>query len=282
MKHSFSISEALSFGWNTFKKNWKFWTIAMIFAMAIGGSFGGLNDSSSSRDNDNQKQITSIRDEMIVRDELMLEQNKLNEYPIIETPRGEKSNESLGWALAGVLMLLALPAIILAVLAAMFSAVVLNCLNMGHDKLCLDAVRGNELRYETLLSIVDIKKSLKYLSAGFLYFLIVFIGFFLLVVPGIYWAMKYQFFYLGIVDKNYGIFDSFKYSARLTAGVKFKLLGYALLVGGLFVVGLLALFIGAFFVAIVVSLSSIYIYETLRKQLEEENVSTEAVQVAVN
>ena len=40
MKKTFSISEAISFGWNTFKSNWKFWIVAF-FIFAVGSSMGG-------------------------------------------------------------------------------------------------------------------------------------------------------------------------------------------------------------------------------------------------
>src|SRR3990167_4527856 len=41
MNKTFSISEAISFGWNTFKSNWKFWVLA--WGLAFMSTMGGAN-----------------------------------------------------------------------------------------------------------------------------------------------------------------------------------------------------------------------------------------------
>ncbi|HEX7444847.1 MAG TPA: hypothetical protein VF300_00510, partial [Methanothrix sp.] len=59
-----------------------------------------------------------------------------------------------------------------------------------------------------------------YLVAGFFYGLMVVIGLLLLIVPGIYLGLKYQFFGYLIVDRGMGPFEALKESGRLTDGAK--------------------------------------------------------------
>ena len=59
---------------------------------------------------------------------------------------------------------------------------------------------------------------LKYLAAYIIYSLMVFIGFMLLIVPGIYLGLKYQFYGYLIVDKRLGPIEALKESSRMTSG----------------------------------------------------------------
>jgi uncharacterized membrane protein len=59
-----------------------------------------------------------------------------------------------------------------------------------------------------------------YVVAGFIYGLMVAVGLLLLIVPGIYLGLKYQFFGYLIVDRGMGPFEALKESGRLTDGAK--------------------------------------------------------------
>ncbi len=52
----------------------------------------------------------------------------------------------------------------------------------------------------------------------------------LLVVPGIYFFLTYYFFQYFIIDKSFGIRESFKSSSKITKGVKWELFGFFLIV----------------------------------------------------
>ncbi len=67
--------------------------------------------------------------------------------------------------------------------------------------------------------------------AGFLIFLFLFsLTTLLLIIPGIYYFITYYFFQYFIIDQNYSIRKAFKESNKITKGVKWKLLGFHLLV----------------------------------------------------
>jgi hypothetical protein len=52
----------------------------------------------------------------------------------------------------------------------------------------------------------------------------------LLIIPGIYYFLTYSFFEFFIIDKNLGVRNAFKQSYICTRGVKWKLLGFFLIV----------------------------------------------------
>jgi uncharacterized membrane protein len=69
----------------------------------------------------------------------------------------------------------------------------------------------------------------KVLFGSFLYSILVQIGLLLLVIPGIYFMVKYQYFmYVLIENPDIGIWDSLVESGRITKGARWKLLAYFL------------------------------------------------------
>lgn len=103
----------------------------------------------------------------------------------------------------------------------------------------------------------------RYFLASVLYGLIVIGGLILLIVPGIIWALKYQFAVYFIVDKDMAITDAFKRSRAITQGHKWNLFGYAIIQGILNAIGVLALGIGVLITAPVTMLAYAKIYRTL-------------------
>jgi len=61
---------------------------------------------------------------------------------------------------------------------------------------------------------------LNYVIASIAYGLMVMVGFLLLIVPGIFLALKYQFYGYLITDRGMGPIEALKESGRLTEGAK--------------------------------------------------------------
>lgn len=108
---------------------------------------------------------------------------------------------------------------------------------------------------------------LRYLGASILYALLVALGLVLLIVPGIYWGLKYQFVIYLVVDKDLGIREAFKRSGEMTTGVKWPLLGYAVLQILINYAGLLLFGVGLLVTAPVTMLAYAKIYRDLQKNL---------------
>jgi len=104
---------------------------------------------------------------------------------------------------------------------------------------------------------------LNMLVGSILYGLLVLAGFILLIVPGIYWALKYQFYGFLIVDQNMQPVDAIKRSGHMTQGSKWHLLGFWLAAFGVNLLGAIACGIGLFVTFPLTYLAHAHIYRSL-------------------
>lgn len=118
----------------------------------------------------------------------------------------------------------------------------------------------------------------RFVGASILYGLIVVAGFILLIVPGIYWAIKYQWFGYCIVDQKLGPVQALKKSAQMTDTVKWQLLGFGLVVTGINILGFLCLFIGLFATIPTTLLATAFVYRKLSGQTETAPATAPVVQ----
>ena len=110
----------------------------------------------------------------------------------------------------------------------------------------------------------------RFLGASVLYALMVGVGLFFLVVPGVYLALRFQFFGFCIVDRDAGVMDSFRQSTRITHSVKWKLLGFGILLLLINILGLLCLFVGIFATVPTTMMAMAAIYRKLLEQTQFE------------
>jgi uncharacterized membrane protein len=110
------------------------------------------------------------------------------------------------------------------------------------------------------------EETLSYVGASILYGLMVVLGCLLLIIPGIYFAIKYCFYGFLIADKKLGAIDALKMSGQMTAGVKWLLVGFGFATFGIILLGALALGIGLFVALPVVSLALVFVYRSLYDQ----------------
>ena len=104
-----------------------------------------------------------------------------------------------------------------------------------------------------------------YILGSLLYILIVIGGLILLIVPGIIWAIKYQFYGYAIIDKKMNAFDAINESGRITQGHKWTLLGLFFANLGIVILGFLCLIVGIFAAIPVVELATAFAYRTLSR-----------------
>ena len=108
----------------------------------------------------------------------------------------------------------------------------------------------------------------RFVGGSILYGLIVVAGFILLIVPGIYWAIKFQWFGYCIVDQKLGPINALKKSAEMTQTVKWQLLGFAFVIAGINILGFLCLFIGLFATVPTTLMAYAFVYRKLVSQTE--------------
>lgn len=109
----------------------------------------------------------------------------------------------------------------------------------------------------------------RYVGTAILYGLIVLGGFFLLIIPGIIWAVKFSLCCYFVIDKGLGPIEALKASSRTTMGVKWELFGFGIVCGLINFLGLLCLIVGIFAAYPTVLVASALVYRQLLAQTPE-------------
>jgi uncharacterized membrane protein len=146
-------------------------------------------------------------------------------------------------------------------------------IGMGLIKIALRFCDNEKGKFTDLFSCFPL--FFKYLFGSILYTLIVFVGLILLIIPGIIWGIKFQFFPYFIVDKGLGPIESLKKSSEITKGIKWDLFLFGLLLLGINLLGALCLLIGLFATIPTAMVASAFVYRKLLAQIPES--STEQI-----
>ncbi len=137
-------------------------------------------------------------------------------------------------------------------------------------KISLDILNNKKTSIKKIFQIPNFN-IIKFLLGNMIYTILVFLGLLAFVLPGIYFAIKYFFVPILIVDKKMGIFESAEKSSEMTKGVKWELFAYFLILSFasflIVLAGIFVLIIGVipaiFFVSWVSSFASLHIYKKL-------------------
>jgi uncharacterized membrane protein len=149
-------------------------------------------------------------------------------------------------------------------LFSVLSWFVQTAIGLGLLEVMLEAADGKNPAFNTLFSKIDIVLILKYFAASIIVGFAVVGGFLLLIIPGIIVANRLSLVGFVLVDKkNIGPVDAVKESWRITEGNVWNLIGLGLYSIGITILGLLALFIGIFVSAAVVTMSQAFAYRKL-------------------
>ncbi|MHB8842151.1 MAG: DUF975 family protein [Candidatus Aquicultor sp.] len=122
----------------------------------------------------------------------------------------------------------------------------------------------------------------KFLVSSMVYALIVSVGSLLLVIPGMIWAIQFQFFGFFVID-GAGPIEALKKSSQMTKGAKVDLFVFGLLLYVLNLVGELALLVGLFITVPMTLIALARVYRNLSANTDPEataEVETGATPVA--
>jgi uncharacterized membrane protein len=134
-------------------------------------------------------------------------------------------------------------------------------INMAQVRIGLKFCDGEVADFPDMVS--DYHRFLDFLVGSILFFLIVFAGFLLLIIPGIYWAVRYQFFSYLILDQGMSPVDAIKRSGQITRGSWWHIFVFMLAIWGITVLGFLACCVGILFAIPVVVVAVAYVYRSL-------------------
>jgi len=156
--------------------------------------------------------------------------------------------------------------VLLLIIALVFF--ILNIIiTMGAIKITLKFHDGQKGKIADLFSCLDL--FFKYLLSSIVYGLIVLGGLILLIVPGIIWGIKFQFFGYFIVDKGLGPIEALKQSAKITKDAKRTLLLFGLLSGLINLLGVLLLLVGLFATVPTIMMAKAFVYRKLLGQVNK-------------
>ncbi|MDR2234458.1 MAG: hypothetical protein LBE56_15200 [Tannerella sp.] len=116
--------------------------------------------------------------------------------------------------------------------------------SLGYTKNLFQTLDGEEPQFSAYGR--QSKKIITWSIASIIYAVIVLIGLSLLIVPGVYLAIRLQFFAAAIVDEDAGIIASLKRSWEITKGQTLSLFVLLLIYKGLIILGLALIGIGIF------------------------------------
>lgn len=105
-----------------------------------------------------------------------------------------------------------------------------------------------------------------YLLGSLFYGVIVVLGMLFFIVPGIYLAIRYGFYWYAILDGHKSLGAAFAESARITHGVKWKLVLFVFTAFGVSILGVLLLGVGILVAIPLISLASVHLYRVLLAQ----------------
>jgi uncharacterized membrane protein len=111
-----------------------------------------------------------------------------------------------------------------------------------------------------------------FLLTWVLYALIVSVGLLLFIVPGVIWGLEFAFAGYLVVDQKLDPIQALRASRQLTDGVKGPLLGFALLLLGLNLLGVLAFGIGLLVTVPASYLAGAWVYRRLQQRAEQRHI----------
>ena len=118
-------------------------------------------------------------------------------------------------------------------------------ISLGVTRFALNLVSGRPFGIAQIFGEGD--KLLRGIGVSILLGLMVVVGLIFLIVPGIWLGLKYGQAMNALVDRNCGVIDAFKYSAKITEGHKAKLMSLGFAAMGIILAGLIALVVGLVF-----------------------------------
>ena len=149
-------------------------------------------------------------------------------------------------------------------------------LSLGATRMGLNVVSGREFSLGMLFG--GGRKLVPAFAATVLYLLMIGVGLLLLIVPGIYLAMRYGHYLTAMVDRDMGVMESFQYSSSITTNNRMNLFLLLLLTMLVAAAGCLALCIGIVFAFPVAWLAWIVAYRWMqyghRAALDQHGTTT--------
>jgi uncharacterized membrane protein len=147
------------------------------------------------------------------------------------------------------------------VLSFVLQLIVGTVITIAFIRATLDTIDGKSPSIDSITS--ELKHFPAYLAGQFLFQIALIVGFVLLIIPGVYVAVTYNWYAYLIAEKRYGAMEALKQSSVLVEGARWELLRFFLAVIGLNILGALALLVGLFVTVPISMIASAMVYRML-------------------
>lgn len=161
---------------------------------------------------------------------------------------------------------------VLSIIISIASSLLSMVIMMGLIRITLRLHDNEGCKFTDLFSCFPL--FFKYLFGSILYGLIILGGTILLIIPGIIWAIRFQFFSYFIVDKGLGPIEALKRSSLITRGVKWDLFLFGLLLVLINLLGALCLLIGLFATVPTTMVAMAFVYRKLLTHTDIQGTET--------
>lgn len=183
------------------------------------------------------------------------------------------------WVLAGLLIGMCIISFTLGAFAmpmqqSVVGGIVINLITciisaifvLGYIKNLFQALDGEEPQFSAYGQ--QARKIITYLIANLFVGIIILFGFCLFIIPGIYMAIRLQFYTAFIVEEDAGIIESLKRSWEITRGQGMSLFMLMLAMIGICLLGFIVLGIGIFIAIPLVYMMYSYVFRKLNTPLQ--------------
>jgi hypothetical protein len=148
-------------------------------------------------------------------------------------------------------------------------------LTLGLYKIYLELYDGKKAVLVALFT--GFEQYFYFLICDILLILIVAGGLILFIIPGIIWAIKYQFALYLVVDRKMKPIEAIKMSGKITMGHKVNLFLFCWVLLGVAILGLLCCCVGIIPAGIIIFFSHIHIYRKLLQDFEKSQAPKENI-----
>ena len=131
---------------------------------------------------------------------------------------------------------------------------------IGLTLITLKIAKGEAVMYSEI--IPPFRLAWEYLLASLLAAFITMLGFILLIIPGIYLSLRFSMVRFAVLE-GAGITGSIKKSGKITDGVKWRLLGFLLIIALLNILGAILFMVGLLVTIPVTMIAYAHIYQKL-------------------
>lgn len=183
------------------------------------------------------------------------------------------------WVLSGLIIGMSIISFTLGAFAmpiqqSVMGAIVINLISciiscifaLGYMKNIFQALDGEEPQFSAYGQ--QARKIITYLVANILMAIIVTLGLCLFIIPGIYLALRLQFYAALIVEDDAGIVESLQRSWEITRGQEMSLFMLMLAMIGICILGLILLGIGIFVAMPLIYMMYAYVFRKLNAPLQ--------------